>query len=70
MTREPQTYEIRVRGRLGPRLLRAFEALSAQPQGEDTLLKGYLPDQAALYGVIARLEALGLELVELRCIQG
>jgi hypothetical protein len=64
------TYEIRVRGHLGPRMLRAFEALSAEPQGEDTLLTGYLPDQAALYGVIARLEALGLELVELRCVQG
>jgi hypothetical protein len=64
------TYEIRVRGHLGPRMLRAFEALSAKPQGEDTLLTGYLPDQAAVYGVIARLEALGLELVELRCLRG
>jgi hypothetical protein len=70
MTGEPQTYEIRVRGHLGPRMLRAFEALSAQREGEDTLLRGDLPDQAALYGVIARLEALGLELVELRCTQG
>ena len=64
------TYEIRVRGHLGPRMLRAFEALSAEREGEDTLLTGYLPDQAALYGVIARLEALGLELVELRCVRG
>jgi hypothetical protein len=64
------TYEIRVRGHLGPRMLRAFGSLSAERQGEDTLLTGYLPDQAALYGVIARLEALGLELVELRCVQG
>jgi hypothetical protein len=71
MTREPrQTYEIRVRGHLGPRMLRAFEALSAQREGGDTLLRGGLEDQAALYGVIARLEALGLELVELRCLEG
>jgi hypothetical protein len=71
MTRElRQTYEIRVRGHLGPRMLRAFEALSAQQTGEDTLLKGCLPDPAALYGVIARLEALGLELVEIRCLPG
>jgi hypothetical protein len=71
MTRDPrQTYEIRVRGHLGPRMLRAFEALSAQQAGEDTLLRGCLPDPAALYGVIARLEALGLELVELRCLPG
>ncbi|HJY95404.1 MAG TPA: hypothetical protein VJ371_10630, partial [Streptosporangiaceae bacterium] len=71
MTRDPRpTYEIRVRGHLGPRMLRAFQTLSAQPEGEDTLLRGCLEDQAALYGVIARLEALGLELVELRCLPG
>jgi hypothetical protein len=69
--REPQhDYEIRVRGHLGTRMLRAFPALSAQPQGGDTLLTGRLPDQAAVYGVIARLEALGLELLELRRLTG
>jgi hypothetical protein len=61
-----QNYEIRVRGHLGKRMMRAFPALSAQTRGEDTLLTGRLPDQAAVYGVIARLEALGLELLELR----
>ena len=61
-------YEIRVRGHLGRPMRRAFEALTAQTQGRDTLLTGWLPDQAALYAVIARLEALGLELVELRCL--
>jgi hypothetical protein len=49
---------------------RAFVALAVHPDGEDTLLTGCLPDQAALYGVIARLEALGLELLELRCVPG
>ena len=64
---DPQhLYEIRVRGHLGTKMLRAFPALSAQAQGADTLLTGCLPDQAAVYGVIARLEALGLDLVELR----
>ncbi len=63
-------YEIRVRGRLGAKLLRAFPGLAAQTRGEDTLLKGCLPDQAALYGVIARLEAFGLELLELRPLPG
>jgi hypothetical protein len=61
-----QNYEIRVRGHLGPMMLRAFPALAAQTRGADTLLRGCLPDQAAVYGVIARLEALGLELLELR----
>jgi hypothetical protein len=63
----PPTYEIRVRGHLGPKMLRAFPALDAQAQGADTLLTGCLPDQAAVYGVLARLEALGLELLEFRC---
>jgi hypothetical protein len=49
---------------------RAFVALAVRADGEDTLLTGCLQDQAALYGVIARLEALGLELVELRCLPG
>jgi hypothetical protein len=59
-------YEIRVRGHLGTKMLRAFPAFRAQAQGTDTLLTGCLQDQAAVYGVIARLEALGLDLLELR----
>lgn len=70
--RDPlQVYEIRVRGHLGTKMLRAFPAFDARPQGKDTLLTGRLPDQAAVYGVIAKLEALGLELLELRiCAAG
>ena len=62
----PRNYEIRVRGHLGTVLLRAFPALAVQTRDEDTLLRGCLQDQAAVYGVIAKLEALGLELLELR----
>lgn len=58
---------IRVRGHLGPTLLEAFPALTADSEGEDTLLSGPLPDQAALYGVLYQIEALGLELLEVRC---
>ncbi|KUJ36285.1 hypothetical protein ADL25_33655 [Streptomyces sp. NRRL F-5122] len=59
-------YEIRVRGQLSQRLLGAFPGLHAEIQGADTLLIGTLPDQAALHGVLARIEALCLELIELR----
>jgi hypothetical protein len=59
-------YQIRVRGRLGETMRSAFPALQAQPHGADTLLTGELPDQAALYGVLAEIEALGLELLEVR----
>ena len=59
-------YQIRVRGRLGRRMCAAFPALRAQAQGEDTVLTGPLADQAALYGVLAQIEALGLELLEVK----
>jgi len=59
-------YQIRVRGRLGRTMRAAFPALDAQVHGEDTVLAGVLADQAALYGALAQLEALGLELLEVR----
>jgi hypothetical protein len=63
---QPRQYEISVRGHLGKTVRSAFPALRAQPRGEDTVLAGALPDQAALYGVLAEMEALGLELLEVR----
>jgi hypothetical protein len=65
-----QRYEIRVRGHLGATLRRAFPALHAETQDGDTLLRGALQDQSALHGVLAQIEALGLELLELRRLPG
>jgi hypothetical protein len=62
---EPQRYEIRVRGPIGTTMMQAFPALAASRSAQDTLLTGSLPDQAALYGVIHELEALGLQLLEI-----
>jgi hypothetical protein len=62
-------YEIRVNGHLGPTLLTAFPALVSEQQGAETVLTGLLPDATALYGVIATIEALGLDLLELRKIR-
>ncbi len=58
-------FEIEVDGHLGATVLAAFPALSAQWRGAHTLLTGLL-DRSALYGVLAEVEALGLELVEIR----
>jgi hypothetical protein len=44
----------------------AFPALNAARRGDDTVLMGTLPDQAALHGVLSQIEALGLELLEVR----
>ena len=63
-------YRIRVRGRLGRTMRAAFPGLHAQARGGDTVLSGVLPDQAALFGVLARVEALGLELLEVRRVPG
>jgi hypothetical protein len=63
---QPRQYVIYVRGHLGETMRSAFPALRAQPLGEDTVLIGALSDQAELYGVLAEIEALGLELLEVR----
>jgi len=59
-------YRIRVRGRLGETIRSAFPALQAKASGDDAVLTGPLRDRAALYGVLAQIEALGLELLEVR----
>ena len=66
--RDPQSqrYEIRIRGRLGETIRSAFPALRARALGDSTVLTGMLADQAALYGVLAVAEALGLELIGVR----
>jgi hypothetical protein len=63
---QPQRYEIRVRGHLGETICSAFPGLRAQVRSDHTVLTGMLADQAALYGVLAEAEALGLELIEVR----
>ena len=64
--RPPHRYRIRVRGRLGQTIRCAFPALQARASGGDTELTGPLPDRAALHGMLAEIEALGLELLEVR----
>ena len=57
-------YRIRVHGHLGATIRSAFPTLQAQASGRDTVLTGPLPDRAALYGVLAQIEAFGLDLLE------
>jgi hypothetical protein len=62
----PQRYEIRVRGHLGETMVSAFEGFDVARRAEDTVLSGELADSPALHGVLAQIEALGLELLEVR----
>jgi hypothetical protein len=66
MTSGSALYEIRVRGHLGQTMRTAFPELRVRVEGGDTVLSGALPDQAAVYGVLAAIESLGLELVAVR----
>jgi len=59
-------YEFRIRGRLGERLLSSFGGFDAEVLPPETILRGSVEDQAALHGVLQQIEALGLELVEVR----
>ena len=65
----PGLYTIRIRGRLGATALSAFPSMMSELQGSETVLTGLLEDRSALFGVLAQIEALGLELVELRQIR-
>jgi hypothetical protein len=59
-------YEIHVKGRVSEQLLSAFEGMDATVQSVETVLRGPLLDQAALHGLLDRIQALGLELIEVR----
>ena len=66
MSREGASYEIRVKGRLTDSLMAAFEGMQASVEPVETVIHGPVQDQAALYGLLDRIQALGLELVEVR----
>jgi hypothetical protein len=61
----PARYTIRINGHLGATLLLAFPALASRQHGAHTVLTGLL-DRSALFGVLAEIESLGLELIEVR----
>jgi hypothetical protein len=65
--RVPQTtYEIRIKGRVSRALLASFEGMESDLEPVETVLHGPVRDQAELHGVIDRIQALGLELIEVR----
>jgi len=59
-------YEIRVKGRIGKSVLSRFEGFDAEVEPAETILRGSISDQAALHGVLDRIQGLGLELMEIR----
>jgi hypothetical protein len=61
----PAPYLIRINGHLGATMLSAFPAMAPHHHGTHTVLTGLL-DRSALYGVLAEIDALGLDLLEVR----
>jgi hypothetical protein len=61
-------YRIRIRGRLGATALSAFPSMVPELRSGETVLTGVVEDRSALFGVLAQIEAFGLELLELRQI--
>jgi hypothetical protein len=60
----PSFYEIRVEGHLTDRWSEWFDGLAIRNDpGDETTLNGPLADQAALFGVLAKIHALNLTLV-------
>jgi hypothetical protein len=62
-------YAIRIHGRLGPTAMSAFPTMVCEIKAGETVLTGFVEDRSALFGVLGQIEALGLELLELRQIR-
>jgi hypothetical protein len=62
-------YAFRVRGRASDEVLAALQEeleVEVEANRTSTAIRGWLPDQAALYGMLTRIRLLGLELLEVR----
>jgi hypothetical protein len=61
--RQSITYEIRVKGGLGPEWSAWFDGFTVTQAGDETTLVGQVADQPALHGLLAKIRDLGLTLV-------
>lgn len=65
-----QQVEIRVKAQIDQRWSEWLDGLEITHTPEnETLLTGPIPDQAALYGLVAKLRDLGLPLSAVQCIE-
>jgi hypothetical protein len=64
----PGFYTFRIKGRLGATALSAFPSMASELKCGATVLSGPLEDPSAVFGVLGQIEALGLELLEVRQI--
>jgi hypothetical protein len=63
-------YQLTIRGEMSEVIQAEFDDFELQVLHGETHLRADLPDSAALYGLIGRIEALGLVLLDLHRSQG
>ncbi len=61
-------YRIVVRSELGDRYALAFEGMEMDTKSGNTVLTGRIIDQPRLYGILARINGLGLELLGVKAL--
>lgn len=62
----PRTYEVRVSGLVPPELVEGLDVAEVTAEPVRTVIRTTPSDQAALLGLLERLRALGVELLEVR----
>ena len=68
---QPTTYQVRIKGHLGPEWTDWFGGLAITLDNNgDTLLTGLVVDQAALHGLLRRVRDLGMPLVSVSQMKG
>ena len=60
---EASAYRIHVKGRLDLKWMDWFGGFEITYTNGDTILQGTVPDQAALHGILAKINDLGLYLI-------
>ena len=60
---QPTRYRVVVRGRVGNELFEAFDCLELHSDAGESSLTGTFADSAQLYGLLDRLQDLGIPIV-------
>jgi hypothetical protein len=64
------SYQIRLKGNLDSRWSDWFDGFAITCQEDETVLIGFVPDQAALHGILAKINDLGMALISVNQISG